>query len=143
MKRSLRQGGFTLLEIMLVVAIIALMVGGAVVMVAPKFQMAKETRVDTDIETLKTDLISYYSMAGNYPTTDQGLKAMVSPPSSDPKPNRWTKVIDDVPLDPWNHPYHYECPGTHNPDGYDLYSIGKEGTSSDQYLGNWKRTAHE
>ena len=53
----------------------------------------------------------------------------------------WT--IDEVPLDPWNHPYHYECPGTHNPDGYDLYSTGKEGTSSDQYLGNWKRTAHE
>ncbi len=142
MKRSSRQGGFTLLEIMLVVAIIALLVGGAVVMVGPALKQSKETKVATDIDTMKTDLIMYQSFAGSYPTTEQGLKALVSRPSSEPQPARWSKVMDDVPRDPWNQEYHYECPGSHNPDGYDLYSTGAPGSGQDGIIGNWKRTSN-
>ncbi len=141
MKRTLRQGGFTLLEIMLVVAIIALLVGGAVVMVGPAMKQAKTTRVETDIATLKTDLLMYQSYSGSYPTTEQGLSALRARPTSEPQPVRWSKVLDDLPLDPWNQAYHYECPGTHNTDGYDLYSTGTPGSGQEGIIGNWNKTS--
>jgi general secretion pathway protein G len=140
MKRSLRQGGFTLLEIMLVVAIIAILVGSAIVMVGPALGTAQATTVQADIRSIKTELLMYQSANGSLPTTEQGLKALVEKPSTEPAPSgNWRQLATEIPQDPWHQDYHYECPGTHNPDGYDLYSIGpdhKPGTADD--IGNWK-----
>ncbi len=124
-----RQAGFTLLEIMLVVAIIALLLGGAMVAFAPNMGFAKDTKVQADFQTLSTDLMMYNARNGTFPTTDQGLMALVQKPSSDPVPVSWVQARSTVPLDPWKRPYHYQCPGTKNPDTFDLWSSGPDGVT--------------
>ncbi len=131
------QGGFTLLEIMLVVMIIAILVGGAVIMVGPTLGAARTSKIGADLLTLKTSLTMYDADTGAFPTAEQGLKALVEKPIN--PGSKWRKLMDEVPEDPWHRPYYYECPGTHNPDSYDLYSAGqdgKPGTADD--IGNWK-----
>ena len=138
MKRPLHlRAGFTLLEIMLVVMIIALLAGSAIYMMKDNIGIAKDTRVNTDIQTMKTQLMVYESTVGYLPSTEQGLKAMITPPQ--PKPRNWKKLFDTMPLDPYGKEYQYVQPGVHNPDGYDLFSAGKDhipGTVDD--VGNWE-----
>jgi general secretion pathway protein G len=139
MKLASRQAGFTLLEIMLVVMIIAVLVGGAVVMVKGHFIFAAETKVKTDIQTVSEALMLYNARGRTFPSTDQGLGVLVEKPSSDPQPAEWAKGLEDLPLDPWGQPYHYQYPGVHRPDDFDLWSSGPDkqsGTADD--LGNWK-----
>ena len=138
MKRSLhlRSAGFTLLEIMLVVMIIALLAGSAIYMMGGNIGVAKDGRVDTDIQTLKTQLMVYEASVGHAPSTEEGLKALMTPPS--PKPRNWKKLMDKMVLDPYGREYHYAQPGAHNPDSFDLFSAGKDGivgTADDR--GNW------
>jgi general secretion pathway protein G len=121
-----QQRGFTLLEIMLVVTIIALLMAAAIYKMAPAVNVAKTTRVQADIGSIRTMLMSYNGMNGFYPTTDQGLKALVTRPDSEPIPNRWNQFIESVPTDPWGKEYVYRCPGTKNPNGYDLFSAGPD-----------------
>lgn len=130
MKRSLSsQAAFTLLEMMLVVAIIALLAGSVMMMIGTQLDDARDSRVEADIKSIGTYLYMYNAKQGGFPSTEQGLQALV------PKP------MKELPVDGWNMPYNYESPGKHNPDSYDLYSSGKDkipGTSDD--IGNWKRT---
>lgn len=138
MKRSLhlRTAGFTLLEIMLVVMIIALLAGSAIYMMGGNITVAKDGRVDTDIQTIKTQLMVYEAAVGHLPGTEQGLKALMAPPQ--PKPRNWKKLMDKMPMDPYGQEYHYVQPGVHNPDSYDLFSAGKDNipnTADDR--GNW------
>jgi general secretion pathway protein G len=70
-------------------------------------------------------LISYRGNTGNYPTSAEGLQALVTPP--DPKPPTWRKVMDDLEQDPWGYSYAYERPGKRHPDSYDIYSLGPDG----------------
>ena len=123
---ALRQklGGFTLLEIMLVVTIIALLLGTAIYKLTGNVEYARDTRVRADIQGINTQLKLYESMNGFFPTTDQGLQALVIQPDTDPKPTRWYQLYKDVPKDPWQNNYIYVCPGIRNPNGYDLYSAG-------------------
>src|SRR4051812_5719537 len=95
-----QQRGFTLLEIMLVVTIIALLMAAAIYKMSPAVGVAKTTRVQADISGIRTMLMSYNGMNGFYPTTDQGLKALVNRPDSEPVPNRWTRLMEGVPTDP-------------------------------------------
>ncbi len=140
MKRSLSpRAGFTLLEIMLVVAIIVLLLGSAIYMLKPQLGTAKGARAEADISAVGIALMSYESASGFLPTSEQGLKALVERPNSDPKPRRWSKGMDGVPVDPWGNPYNYKQPGTHNTTGYDLFSSGPDrtaGTADD--IGNWE-----
>ncbi len=140
MKRALlRTSAFTLLEIMLVVTIIAILVGGAIVAFAPALDTTKKTKAAADIEQMKTWLVMYSARAGGFPTTEQGLQALAAKPTSEPVPSNWSPQTDDIPKDPWNHDYLYECPGTHHPDSFDLFSCGPDGkphTPDD--IGNWK-----
>jgi general secretion pathway protein G len=124
MKR--KEKGFTLLEIMLVVTIIALLMAAAIFKMAPAVDVAKKTRIQADIQSIRTMLLSYQGMNGFYPTTEQGLKALVVRPDSEPVPNRWTQMMDSVPTDPWAKEYVYRCPGSKNASGYDLYSSGPD-----------------
>jgi general secretion pathway protein G len=81
-------------------------------------------------------LIATYEML-NYrkPTTEQGLKALVQMPSSAPKPQRWKKLMESVPLDPWGNEYVYRNPGKFKTDGYDLYSLGPKGEEGEGNIG--------
>ena len=77
---------------------------------------------------------------GRYPTTEQGLKALVVEPTTSPVPNNWSGSYlkkKKIPKDPWGNPYVYGNPGTHNTEGYDLYSYGPDGVEGDDDIVNW------
>ena len=120
------QSGFTLLEIMLVVTIIALLLGAAIYKLGGNVEYARDIRVEADIQGINTQLGLYESMNGFYPTTEQGLQALVTQPNTDPKPTRWYQLYKELPKDPWGSDYIYRCPGLKNPNGYDLYSAGPD-----------------
>ncbi len=135
---SLRRSGFTLLEIMLVLGIIAVLVSASIYMISGNLDVAKETRVDGDIKAISTQIKTYEMTNYAPPTTEQGLAALVEEPTAPPEPRRWKKLLEEVPLDPWGHSYQYVCPGVHNPTGFDLFSLGQDGVESADDIGNWK-----
>ncbi len=124
-------GGYTLFEIMLVLGIIAVLVGSAIYMLAGNVDIAKEQRVESDIQAISMQLQTYESRNYRRPTTAQGLKALVELPTSEPKPRRWKQLLTAVPLDPWGNEYFYRSPGKLNPQGFDLFSLGPDGVESD------------
>ena len=124
MRKTTNQSGFTLLEIMIVVTIIALLLGTAIYKLAGNVEIARHTRVQADIQGIGTQLRLYESMNGFFPTTEQGLQALVTQPSSEPLPSRWYQLYKEMPKDPWQNFYIYRNPGLKNPTGYDLYSAG-------------------
>jgi len=111
---------------MLVITIIVLLLGVAIGKFSPVVDWVKGVRVESDIRALKAALQTYQSANGFYPTTEQGVQALVSRPQVDPVPERWFKIMDSVPKDPWASPYVYRCPGIKNPDTYDLFSAGPD-----------------
>jgi general secretion pathway protein G len=129
------QGGFTLVELMLVLVILGILAG----LVLPKFagrsQQARITAAITQISTFNTALGAYEVDTGSYPSTAAGLRALVAQPS-DVNGWRGPYLESDVPLDPWQHPYVYQYPGKLNPSGYDIISAGPDGqigTADDLY----------
>ena len=129
---------FTLLEIMLVVAIIALLLAAGFNYLGDVMGSAKDTVVQSDIHTLDQKLKLYEANNGFYPSTEQGLQALNTLPQGDPHPTRWYQYMEKIPKDPWQQDYVYLQPGTHNPQSYDLYSKGKDriaNTADD--VGNW------
>src|SRR6266705_802337 len=126
MRTKRKQQGFTLLEIMLVVSIIVIILGVAISKLGNTTAIAKTMRVQADLQAIKTQLQLYESMNGFYPSTEQGLQALVTQPSNDPHPTRWYQLFKQVPKDPWGSEYIYGCPGQKHPDSYDLYSAGPD-----------------
>ena len=134
------RSGFTLLEIMMVVAIIGLLAASAVYMMGDNLGVAKDTKVKSDIRTLETQLMVYETQNGFAPTSAQGLKALVEQPNSAPVPKNWKRLLKEIPTDPWGREYVLVNPGKHNPDSYDILSLGKDGapdTADD--IGNWTK----
>ncbi len=131
--------GFTLMEMLLVLGIIALLVGMGTYMMVNVLGDAEEGKVKADIQTLKASLIRYKTKGGIYPTTEQGLKALVTKPSDGPQPRSYKTLLSEQALyDPWGNLYQYRRPGRNNPEDFDIYSLGpdgKEGTDDD--IGNW------
>ena len=109
---------------MLVVTIIALLLGAAIYKLGGNVEYSRHVRIAADLQGIGTQLKLYESMNGFYPTTEQGLQALVSQPDSDPRPIRWYQLYKELPKDPWQNVYIYRCPGIKNPSGYDLYSAG-------------------
>jgi len=138
--RPPRSAGYTLFEIMLVLGIIAVLVGSAIYLLVGNLDVAKESRVDADIQSISTQLRVYEMQNLRPPTTEQGLQALVTRPGGDPPPRRWRQLMSQIPLDPWGIAYKYYWPGKKNPQGFDLFSCGpdrQEGTEDD--IGNEPR----
>ena len=134
------QGGFTLLEIMLVVVIISLLLGTAIYRMGGVVETGREAAVKADIQALSTQMKLYSGMNGFYPTQSQGLQALVKQPSSAPVPKQWHQAFEKVPHDPWDSEYNYTFPGRHNPNSFDVFSSGPDrqpGTADD--IGNWDK----
>ena len=126
MRTKKRQSAFTLLEIMLVISIIVILLGVAINKLGNTTGMAKGVAVKADIQAIGTQLKLYESMNGYAPSTEQGLQALVTQPSTDPKPQRWYQLFKEIPKDPWGNNYIYLSPGRRNPTSYDLYSAGPD-----------------
>ena len=142
MKRSSRKNaGFTLLEIMLVVCIIGLLIGMGVKMMGSKIDEAKIVSAKGGVENFKTALLMYQSSTGSYPTTEQGLKALVTKPEG---VRNWRAQMEPGQLiDAWNHEYVYVQPGVHNPRSYDVFSPGPDGVpNTPDDIGNWESTTN-
>jgi general secretion pathway protein G len=118
--------GYTLFEIMLVLGIIAVLVGSAIYLLVGNIDVARESRVEADIQAISTQLRVYEMQNLRPPTTQQGLKALVSRPSTEPVPRRWRQLLEKIPLDPWGEEYVYYSPGKKNPKGFDLFSKGPD-----------------
>ena len=132
--------GFTLMEIMLVVVIIGILAAAVLPRLAKQVPFVQKKRATSDITTLENIMETYYMQNGDYPTTDQGIKALKEKPSSPPTPKNWNgPYVKTIPVDPWGHEYKYKCPGEHNPDDYDLWSVGKDGQDgTDDDITNWE-----
>ena len=102
-------GGLCLLAV-----IGTLVIAMVVYKMAPALDVAKATQIRADIQGLRTSLLAYNGMNGRYPTTEQGLTALVP------------RLIEKVPRDSWGTEYIYRCPGLKNPGGYDLFSAGPD-----------------
>ena len=131
-----RERGFTLIEIMVVVVILGILAAIVVPRIMDRPAEARIVKARQDIRALEAALNLYRLDNYDYPTTDQGLEALVNKPS-DPEPPRWKAggYLDRLPKDPWGHPYQYLNPGQHG--AIDIYSLGPDGRPSDDDIGNW------
>lgn len=122
--------GLTLIEIIVVVAILGLLATTVAPAVFQHVGTAKETTARSQIELLGAALDGYRLDNDQYPTTQQGLSALRVPPEREPLPRRWRGpyIKREVPTDPWKRPYIYHYPGEVNPTSYDLVSFGRDGT---------------
>jgi len=115
---------FTLIELLLVLVILAILAA----VVVPKFtgraEQAKVSAAKADVSSLKTALGTFETDNSRFPTTDEGLRALVEKPGD--LPNWKHSYIDKIPPDPWGHDYIYRCPGSGNKD-FDLFSMGADG----------------
>jgi general secretion pathway protein G len=135
--------GFTLIEIMLVVLIIGILAAMAVPRLVGRSQEAKITAARADIESNISVALDLYELDnGAYPTSEQGLLALVDKPSGSPAPANWNgPYLKKVPKDPWGSAYVYKCPGDKNSGSFDLYSAGPdavEGNEDD--ISNWEKS---
>lgn len=129
LSRSRRSAGFTLIELVLVVTIIAILAGAVTVEAGKRIKLARRARALEDIRVLEMALDSYAADNGAPPTTQQGLAALRKKPSSAPVPRNWNGpyIKKSVPKDSWGNDYVYRYPGQENPEGYDLICYGADG----------------
>lgn len=118
----------------IVMGIIGLIVGGAVKLMGGFSGAAEIQRVEGDFDKIKSALLAYKTIGGDYPTTSQGIQALVEKPTSSPQPRRWSQGFESVPRDPWNEEYIYRRSGKIDPNELEIISKGKdrtEGTDDD------------
>jgi len=144
MKSKSDDRGFTLIELMVVIIILGILVGYVGVRIMGKPEEARRTKARVQMETLETALKLYKLDNGVYPTTEQGLQALVNPPEVGRLPGKWREggylEKNKVPKDPWGNEYVYLCPGIH--DDFDLISYGGDGEPGgedrDEDINNWE-----
>ena len=135
---ALAQRGFTLIEIMVVVVIIGLLAAIVAPNLIGNIDKAAVTRAKGDIRSIETALNLYRLDNFRYPTTDQGLDALVTNPGEATAAN-WKQYLRSAPSDPWSQPYQYEYPGRQGE--FDVFSLGADGQEGGEDInadiGNW------
>jgi general secretion pathway protein G len=145
LRDNARRRGFTLIEIMAVVAIIGLLMALIGPRIIGALTTGRITTTKAQIQQLEAELTSYQMDNGRFPTTEQGLRALIEKPSGSPEPYAWRPggylAKKELPRDAWGGAFEYVSPGEHNPDSFDLWSLGADakpgGTDADADLGNW------
>jgi general secretion pathway protein G len=135
------QGGFTLIEILVVVVILGILASIIVPKIMKRPEEARRTKAIVDIKAVETALNLYLLDNGVYPSTEQGLEALVTKPTTGVIPRNWKEegYLDRVPKDPWGNPFVYLSPGLHKE--FDLESYGADGMDGgegkDADIENW------
>ncbi|MCG6968971.1 MAG: type II secretion system major pseudopilin GspG [Gammaproteobacteria bacterium] len=131
--------GFTLIEVMVVVIILGILAAIVVPRVMERPDEARITKAKQDIRAMESALNLYKLDNFTYPTTDQGLEALVQKPAGSPEPKNWKKYMDRLPKDPWGEPYQYLSPGSKGE--VDIFSLGADGQQGGEGVnadvGNW------
>ena len=141
--RMAAQGGFSLVEILVVLVIMGLLISVVAPTVLNRADDARVQKVHADFKAIETSLKIYRLDNYVYPTTEQGLQALVEPSALDPEPRNFKEggYLPELPIDPWGRPYLYLSPGEHGE--IDLYSLGADGLSGGEGqnadIGNWKK----
>jgi len=138
------QAGFSFIELMVVVIILGILAGAIVPRYMDKADKAKIVKAQVDIAAIETSLKMYKLDNGFYPTTEQGLWALIEQPATDPVPRSWSEngyfEKKKIPKDPWGTDYIYLCPGIHGP--FDLISYGADAESGGEGINaditNWE-----
>jgi len=137
-RRSSR--GFTLLELMVVIVIIGVLAALIAPQVLSRVETAKVTAAQADVHNIMNALKMYKLDNGRYPSTDQGLQALVVKPAAGSIPGNWKGYLDKLPDDPWKNAYQYANPGTHGE--IDVFSFGADGQAGgegdDADIGSWQ-----
>ena len=132
--------GFTLIELMVVLVIIGVLAALIVPNVLDRADDARVTAARTDVNRLMQALKLYKLDNQRYPTTEQGLQALVGKPTANPIPPNWKPYVDKLPNDPWGHSYQYANPGVKGE--IDVYSLGADGQvggeGKDAEVGSWQ-----
>lgn len=140
-----RRAGFTLIEIMAVVLIMGLLAGLVGVAIFGQLGKARATSTRAQMKQIESALTFYQMDNGRFPTTEQGLEALVRKPTIGPEPRNYRPggylQGGELPTDAWGNPYQYEYPGQRNPESFDLWSYGADGapggSGEDADIGNW------
>lgn len=133
--------GFSLLELMVVVVILSILALVIVPRVIDRPDQARAARAQSDIAAISSAVELYRLDNFRYPTTEQGLSALVTRPNSDPQPANWATggYMDRLPKDPWGKTYQYLAPGVHG--DFDVFTYGADGvsggTGADRDIGSW------
>ncbi|RZI61303.1 MAG: type II secretion system protein GspG [Rubrivivax sp.] len=135
-----RARGFTLIELIVAITIVAVMGAVVVPAVMNHVSEARRTAARSDVNTLMQALKLYKMDNGRFPSGDQGLGALVAKPTSGPAAPNWKVYIEKLPKDPWGNPYQYDNPGLKGE--VDIYSLGADGKpggeGSDADIGSWE-----
>lgn len=130
---------FSILELLLVLVILAILAGIVAVKFGGQSEKARVTAAKTQMGNFKMALNRFELDLGRYPTSSEGLRALIEKPGDDPN-NKWQRYLDgdEVPKDQWGHEWNYRQPGQHNTDGFDLWSNGPDGREGgDDDIANW------
>ncbi len=139
--KTARDAGFSLLELMVVVVILSVLALVIVPRVIDRPDQARAARAQADVAAISSAINLYRLDNFRYPTTEQGLAALVSAPTSDPQAPNWASngYMDRLPIDPWGAPYEYLAPGVHG--DFDIFSYGADGAAGGQDanadIGSW------
>jgi general secretion pathway protein G len=142
MRSTRNRQGFTLVELLVVMIIIAALAAVIVPRVFARAEQGRRAKAIADINSLETALDSYAADNGSYPTSEQGLQALVEAPTAAPEAKNWNGpyLKKAIPKDPWGGDYLYTSPGVHNVD-YDIVSYGRDGKEggdgADADIDNW------
>ena len=143
MKNKVQLRGFTLIEVMVVLVILGILATLVVPRIMGRPDEARIIAAKQDINSIGQALKLYRLDNQGYPTTDQGLQALVAKPSAPPAPPNWKTggYLDRLPKDPWGNEYKYLSPGVKNPNDVDVFSLGADGApggeGNDADVGSW------
>ena len=143
MNRTIPTGGFTLIEVMVVLVILGILATLVVPRIMSRPDEARIIAAKQDINSIGQALKLYRLDNHAYPTTDQGLQALVTKPAAPPAPPNWKTggYLDRLPKDPWGNEYKYLSPGVKNTNDVDIFSLGADGAAggegNDADVGSW------